>query len=491
MLSFKEFSALARSYSVVPVWEKIIADQDTPLSIFRRVVGERPGFLLESVEAEERWGRFSFIGFQPDWVFQSRGDRIEISGYGKVERRKGNPLHHLRKIMRTYKQAPVPSLPPFSGGAVGCFSYDVVRHIERLPARAKDDLHTPDAHFFIGGSMVIFDQFRQTATLLANARIDGRVNLRSTYERAVDKVRAMRRLLQASCPNHSPSKRAVAAPRATASKRQYESMVRKAKRYIEQGDVIQVALSRRLEYPSPPDALSIYRALRLTNPSPYMFLLNIGGRKLIGSSPEILVRLEGDRIVTRPIAGTRRRGKSSDEDRRLEEELRSDPKERAEHIMLVDLARNDAGRVSCPHTVEANRLMTVERYSTVMHLVSNVEGRLLPARDAFDVFSACFPAGTLTGAPKIRAMEIIEELEPVRRGFYAGCVGYFGFSGCMDMCITIRSILHERGRCFIQVGAGIVADSDPALEFMETENKALGLKRALDLASNGLDPETV
>lgn len=485
----KEFMHLAETYSVIPVREVILADDETPLTAYRKIVGNRPGYLLESVEGPEQWGRYSFIGLDPETVFRSRGNRFEIHRNGSTRKGTGHPLEALRGIMNDYRQAPAPELPRFSGGAVGFFSYDVVRFIERLPARAKDDLHLPDACFFVGGPMVIFDRNHHTLTLLVNARKGKGSNPRRVYEQAVRTLRAMKRRLQMAHRPPALPKIPLRPPTPNMERSRFENIVESARNYLIRGDAIQVAVSRRLEYHSRLDPFTLYRALRFTNPSPYMFYLNFGDLRLIGSSPEILVRLEDRKLITRPIAGTRPRGRTPEEDKNLEQELRKDPKEMAEHIMLVDLGRNDIGRVAVEGSVKVTDLMFVERYSTVMHLVSNVVGRLQSGLDAFDVFSSCFPAGTLTGAPKVRAMEIIEELEPTRRGFYAGSVGYFGFGGNMDMCITIRSILHRRGRFYVQAGAGIVVDSVPDREYVETENKALGLKRAFDLAARGLVPE--
>ncbi|MBI2890446.1 MAG: anthranilate synthase component I [Nitrospirae bacterium] len=484
----KEFARLAAEFTVVPVWQEIVADLETPVAAYQRLVGDAPGYLLESVEGEEQWGRYSIIGLEPSLLLRSAGGSTEISD-GRTQRRiEGSPLDALRKQMQGLRQAPHIGLPRFTGGAVGFFSYDVVRHLERLPDRTRDDLRVPDAYFFVGGPVVVFDRFRQRATLLVNVAVRDGARPSALYAAALRTLQRLRRRLEVGRgPGRARTAR-LAEPRVNMARPEFERIVKRAKEYIVQGDAIQVVLSRRFEFRSPVDPYTVYRALRMTNPSPYMFYLNFGDLRLIGSSPEILVRVEGESVVARPIAGTRPRGRSVVEDARLEEELRSDPKEKAEHIMLVDLGRNDVGRVAAQGSVAVSDLMSVERYSTVMHLVTSVQGKLADGRDGYDAFSACFPAGTVSGAPKVRAMEIIEELEPTRRGFYAGSVGYFSFSGAMDMCITIRTLLHRAGRYYIQAGAGIVADSQPDREFHETESKALGVRRALEMACKGLVP---
>jgi anthranilate synthase component 1 len=374
---------------------------------------------------------------------------------------------------------------------VGYLGYDVARFFERLPDTTLDDLDLPDACFLFTDTLLIFDNLRQRITVVSNAHVKDPSpgGLEGAYEEAVRSIEAIVGELRKPVPVRPPAPPAPprGAPRSTLTRESFEAAVRRCKEYVRAGDIIQAVLSRRLEIPTSADPFDIYRALRIINPSPYMYYLRLGDLRLVGSSPEVLVRLEEGRIDLRPIAGTRPRGRDEAEDRRLEQELLADPKERAEHIMLVDLGRNDVGRVAEVGSVEVNELMVTERYSHVMHIVSNVRARLQPERDAFDLLRACFPAGTVTGAPKIRAMEIIEELEPVKRGPYAGAVGYFSFSGNMDTCITIRTILCRPGRAYIQAGAGIVADSDPAREYQETASKAEAMLSAVGMAEAGLE----
>jgi anthranilate synthase component 1 len=374
---------------------------------------------------------------------------------------------------------------------VGYVGYDVARFFERLPDTTLDDLDLPDACFLFTDTLLIFDNLRQRITVVSNAHVKDPSpgGLEGAYEEAVRSIEAIVGELRKPVPVRPPAPPAPlrGAPRSTLTRESFEAAVRRCKEYVRAGDIIQAVLSRRLEIPTSADPFDIYRALRIINPSPYMYYLRLGDLRLVGSSPEVLVRLEEGRIDLRPIAGTRPRGRDEAEDRRLEQELLADPKERAEHIMLVDLGRNDVGRVAEVGSVEVNELMVTERYSHVMHIVSNVRARLQPERDAFDLLRACFPAGTVTGASKIRAMEIIEELEPVKRGPYAGAVGYFSFSGNMDTCITIRTILCRPGRAYIQAGAGIVADSDPAREYQETASKAEAMLSAVGMAEAGLE----
>ncbi len=459
----------------------------------------RPGpysFLLESVEGGEKWARYSFLGTDPLLVLSAKNGRITLRHPdGRTERLPdGNPLEALRELMRRFRPVAVPGLPRFQGGAVGFLAYDMVRHMERLPATVKDDLKLPDAVFMLSDTLLVFDNLRHRLLVIANAHVEARdeAALDQAYDRAA--VRIGMTLAKLGRPGRAPAPFTLAAPgpllamgeegfTSTMDEPAYTAAVRRAKEYIAAGDAYQIVVSRRLDCPLPADPFTIYRALRTINPSPYLFFLRLGKTTIVGSSPEVLVRVEGERVELRPIAGTRPRGANDVQDRAIEEEMKTDPKERAEHVMLVDLGRNDVGRVSTLGSVQVTEFMTVERYSHVMHLVSNVVGARRPGADAIDVLQACFPAGTLSGAPKIRAMEIIDELEPTQRGPYGGAVGYLSYSGNVDSCITIRTIVCHGARASVQVGAGIVADSDPKTEWLETCSKARGLVLALRMAA--------
>ena len=491
--SLEEFRALARQGNLIPVARQILADMETPVSAFRKIDSGNYAFLLESVEGGEQWGRYSFLGSNPSLVVRAQGGRVEIlQGHGsEVLADVRDPFAALRRILAQYRAVAVPGLPRFTGGLVGYLGYDAVRHLERLPSTASADLGLADAIFLLTDTLLIFDNVTHRITVVSNAVVRDHTDAgverayRESQQQIDAIVAALRRPVGA--PVGFAASSAAGEPESTFTRPDFCDAVRRAKEYIRAGDVIQVVLSQRLQVRTAADPFDVYRALRVVNPSPYMYYLRFGDLKIVGSSPEMLVRLEGERIDLRPIAGTRPRGATEDEDRRLAAELLADPKERAEHIMLVDLGRNDVGKVARVGSVTVPDLMTVERYSHVMHLVSHVRGLVEPGRTAFDVLGASFPAGTVTGAPKVRAMEIVEELEPVRRGPYAGAVGYVSFSGNLDTCITIRTILFWRGAALIQAGAGIVADSDPEREYEETMNKARGMRRAIELAEVGLD----
>ncbi len=487
------FRRLATQGNLIPVSRQILADMETPVSAFRKIDSGNYAFLLESVEGGEQWGRYSFLGSNPSLVLRAKGDRVELLRGEGVQRLAGrhDPITALEGVLGGYKPVTVPGLPRFTGGMVGYLSYDVVRHLERLPAGTADDLDLPDALLLLTDTLLIFDNVTHRITVVSNAVVEDQTpaGVEGAYREAARKIDAIIAALRR--PMGAPTGRTLGAgpvaPESTFTRERFCAAVARTKEYIQAGDIIQAVLSQRLTLRTDADPFDVYRALRVVNPSPYMYYLRLGELKVVGSSPEVLVRLEGERIDLRPIAGTRPRGVGESEDRRLAEELAADPKERAEHIMLVDLGRNDVGKVSQVGSVEVPALMTVERYSHVMHLVSHVRGRLEPGRNAFDVLRACFPAGTVTGAPKVRAMEIIEELEPTRRGPYAGAVGYVSFSGNLDTCITIRTVVFSRGLASIQAGAGIVADSEPEREYEETMNKARALLRAIELAEHGLD----
>ena len=495
--SREEFRQLATEGNLVPVFAELPADLDTPLSAYLRL---RPGpysFLLESVEGGEKWARYSFLGSDPLMVLSAKNGRITLRRQGRTERLPdGDPLEALGHLLAEFKPVAVPGLPRFQGGAVGYLAYDMVRHMERLPRSTRDDLGLPDAVFLFSDSLLVFDNLRHRLLVIANAQIDRRDtgSLDQAYDRAA--VRIGMTLAKLARPARASAPLTLAAPApllalgedgftSTMDEGTFADAVRRAKEFIAAGDAYQVVVSRRLDCQLQADPFTVYRALRTINPSPYLFYLRLGKTTIVGSSPEVLVRVEGDRVEERPIAGTQPRGATEAQDRAIEEALKSDPKERAEHVMLVDLGRNDVGRVCELGSVAVTEFMGIERYSHVMHLVSHVVGKLKRGSDALDVLRACFPAGTVTGAPKIRAMEIIEGLEPTQRGPYAGAVGYVSYSGNLDSCITIRTIVCHGTRASVQVGAGIVADSDPKTEWLETCSKARGLVLALRMATTG------
>jgi len=491
--SLEEFKQKAKQGNLIPVYREILADMETPVSAFQKIDDGRHSFLLESVEGGEKWGRYSFLGSRPSVVVRSFDRTVEIIRQGKVEKHRfdRDPLEAIKSILSAYKPVPDPALPRFYGGAVGFMGYDVVRFFEDLPNREKRGLELPDMFFMITDTLVIFDNITHMIKVVSNAHIEGR-SAAAAYKEATKKIDALVAKLKGSRRSrakvqHSRKSRKNGPLVSNFTQPQYEQAVLKAQEYIKAGDIFQVVPSQRFQTRITVEPFEIYRALRLINPSPYMYFLRCGDATVVGASPEVMVRLEGDRIELRPIAGTRRRGATEDEDSALAGELLADPKERAEHIMLVDLGRNDVGRVSVAGSVQVSELMVIERYSHVMHIVSNVRGTISEGSDSYDVIRACFPAGTVSGAPKIRAMQIIDELEPTRRGPYAGAVGYFGFSGNMDTCITIRTLVIKDGVAYIQAGGGVVADSDPAAEYQETVNKAKAMMRAVEMAEQGLD----
>jgi anthranilate synthase component 1 len=490
--SLRDFKKKAKQGNLIPVYREILADRETPVSAFQKIDDGRHSFLLESVEGGEKWGRYSFLGSRPSVVVRSFDHKVEIIRKGEMEVHlfDRDPLESIKEILSAYKPVPDPDLPRFYGGAVGYMGYDVVRFFEDLPYRDKSGLDLPDIYFMLTDTLVIFDNITHMIKVVSNAHIAGK-SVTAAYKEATDKIETIVKKLRRGVRNQKSGvrrkTRKVSKLASNFTQPQYEQAVLKAKEYIKAGDIFQVVPSQRFHTTITAEPFEIYRALRLINPSPYMYFLRCGDATIVGASPEVMVRLEGDRIELRPIAGTRRRGATEDEDKSLEQELLADPKERAEHIMLVDLGRNDVGRVSEPGSVNVSELMVIERYSHVMHIVSNVRGKLSHGNDSYDVIRACFPAGTVSGAPKIRAMQIIEELEPTRRGPYAGAVGYFGFSGNMDTCITIRTLVVKDGVAYIQAGGGVVADSDPAAEYQETVNKAKAMMRAVEMAEKGLD----
>ncbi len=481
------FKALAGQNNIIPIWKELPVDLDTPVSLYKKLDGDGYSFLLESLEGGENWGRYSFIGLNPFMIFGSRGNEVftEVRGE-KTRSTVPDPLEALRDTMKRFRPADIPGLPRFYGGAVGFLGYDMVRFMERLPETLDEHMGFHDSLFMFPELLLVYDNIRQSLQIIACLSVDRDDDLDALYShglKSIDKViRKIRQGLDYPDPPSRSTPPTALSPEVPQEK--FEQMVRRAKEYIRAGDIIQVVLSQRFSGQSHVPPFELYRALRRINPSPYLYYLHMRDEVLIGSSPEILVRLTGKTIELRPIAGTRPRGATAAEDLALEKELLADPKERAEHLMLVDLGRNDVGRVSKMGTVKVKDLMTIERYSHVMHIVSGVTGEILPGRDMFDVIRACFPAGTVSGAPKIRAMEIIEELEHSRRGPYAGAVGYLGFSGNMDLAITIRTLCQKGDMLYLQAGAGIVADSDPTREWEETLNKGGALLKAIHVAEN-------
>ncbi len=487
------FRRIAEGGTLIPVSGELAADLDTPVSVFLKLGQKPPVFLLESVERGENLGRYSFIGLGHSEIIECGGRQATIRNRTTKRRialsHRRDPLHLIQETLARRRAIPLPGLPPFSGGAVGYLSYDVVNFFEELPEPDHDELGLPDAIFLLTDTMIAFDHVQHKMKVIANAYVDSDAD--RAYGDAAAKIERVIESLSKPLPRKLQTfiaTEAAAGGKELASnftKAEFDGIVRAAKEYIAAGDAIQIVLSQRFRRRTSADPFSIYRALRMLNPSPYMFYFNFGDFQLIGSSPEVLVKAQGDRAVSRPIAGTRPRGATEEEDRRLIAELLADPKERAEHVMLVDLARNDLGRVCRYGTVRVPELMVIEKYSHVSHIVSEVEGKLNPGENAFSLLRASFPAGTVSGAPKIRAMEIIAELEKTKRGPYAGAVGYFDFSGNMDTCITIRTIVMKGDMVYLQAGAGIVADSDPATEYQETINKMRALERAIAIAETG------
>jgi len=493
--NFDQFLKLAERGNTIPVYRQLLADALTPVTAYQRLaspVGFAPSsnsFLLESVVGGERIARFSFAAADPEVTFVAKGDRITVtrSGEAPVEIISHDPLGQLEKLLADYRPVHLPDLPRFTGGVVGYASYDMVRYYEDLGEGPPDDLHLPDLAFGLYRTMVIFDHVSKTIKVVCNAHIKDDPG--SAYNEATDSIeRTIARLREGdgrSVGEVTLESLPQVAFESNFTRSQFEGAVEACKEYIRAGDIFQVVLSQRLAVSTPADAFDIYRALRVVNPSPFMFHLKMPQVTLVGSSPEILCRVEDGIVTNRPLAGTRPRGATVEQDLALEKELLADEKERAEHIMLVDLARNDVGRVAEPNTIELSDVMTIERYSHVMHIVSDVKGRLAQGKTAFDALRAALPVGTVSGAPKIRAMQIIDEFEPTRRGPYAGGVGYVDFGGNMDTCIALRTMVITGGKVYVQAGAGIVADSVPQREYEETINKARALLRAIEVAEAG------
>lgn len=486
-----EFIKLSKKGNLIPVYKEISADLETPVSAFLKIDKSDYSFLFESVEGGEKIARYSFLGSAPSLIFKSKGNCIEITEDGKSHGFSTalDPIFEMKRILDRYKFVAIKGLPRFCGGLVGYMGYDMVNFFEELPSKNTDDLKLPDAIFLLTDTILIFDHVTHKIKVVSNAYVKG--NPSKAYDSAVRKIDNLIGLLarplkmDRQIARRSPLKKLRVS--SNVDKRDFIKAVERAKYYVKIGDIIQVQISQRFQVKISRSAFDLYRSLRMVNPSPYMYFLNLGGMSLVGTSPELMVRCEDGLVETRPIAGTRPRGKTEEEDKRLERNLLTSPKERAEHIMLVDLARNDIGRVCRYGTVYVPELMVVERYSHVMHIVSECVGKLRNGRDQFNLIRATFPAGTVTGAPKVRAMEIIEELENIKRGPYAGLVGYFSFSGNVDTCITIRTILVKDKTAYVQAAAGIVADSSPEREYQETVNKAKGMLKAIELAEKGLE----
>ena len=494
--NFEQFSQLAQEETLVPVYRRIFADALTPLSAFARIDTGSDGCLFESVIGGEKVGRYSFLGSEPFLQFEAHGSDVTIRRQGQLTEtiHVTDPLAELEKRMAEFRPARLTELPPFTSGAIGYAAYDAIRYAEHLPNIPHDDLGLPDIYFALYDRLVVFDHVSKSIDIVALAKISDKSaeSIRVSYETAKQRVDETIEKLNHNCgwPPLNDIRSLKPSPKtnvtANRSRQDFLEAVNRAIAYIHAGDIFQVVLSRRLSVPFDASPLELYRTLRVVNPSPFMFCLRTPNATLVGSSPEIMVRVVDQTVTVRPLAGTRPRGDTPEEDAELAAGLLADPKERAEHVMLIDLGRNDVGRVSEVGSVELSDVMAIERYSHVMHITSNVCGKLKPQTTAFDSLRACLPAGTVSGAPKIRAMEIIDELEPNKRGPYAGAVGYIDFSGTMDTCIALRTIVLAKGKAYIQSGAGIVADSLPEKEFEETSNKAKGLIVAIDMTTERL-----
>ena len=489
---FATFCRLAQDHQLIPVYRRLVSDTLTPVSAFHKIDSGGSACLFESVIGGEKVGRYSFLASEPFLVLSASGSTVSVSdGEGTRQYTAADPLEELRRLLSDPKAALLPELPPFGGGAVGYAGYDVVRYVEDLPNAPEDDRGLPDLSFAFYDRMIVFDNISKTMYVVASARLDDESDVEKAYHEACGRVDATVEELS------RPGADLVYADITTGGEpsvsfqsnfrqEDFEAAVRKCVEYIEAGDIFQVVISQRLELELQTDPFEIYRTLRVVNPSPFMFFLRTPEVTLVGSSPEVMCRVVDGVVTVRPLAGTRKRGETEEEDRRLAEELLADPKERAEHVMLVDLGRNDVGRVAKYGTVDLSDVMVIERYSHVMHITSNVAGTLEDGKDAFDALKACLPAGTVSGAPKVRAMEIIDELEPHRRGPYAGAVGHLDYHGNMDTCIALRTIVVQGNKAYVQAGAGIVADSKPESEYQETLNKARGLLKAIEITEERL-----
>jgi anthranilate synthase component 1 len=485
--TFEEFKRLAKHGNLVPVYETYTADLLTPVGAHLRLASDaKYSFLLESVEGGENIARYTFTGANPSEVFRARGRKCTLESGGKRVEFEANPVEKLRQLTQRYDSVRVPGLPPLVAGAIGYFAYDMVRLIERIPETGRDDMGLDDCVMMFYLGLVVFDHVRHRVWIVRNVFTEGKGNLRGKYDAAVREIRRTRKTLEKPLPPQRRSRKAGPLHiEANMTKEEFTAAVRKAKSYIRAGDIFQVVGSMRFSAKTSADPFEIYRALRVVNPSPYLYFLHLNDVSVVGSSPEMLVKVQGRDATYRPLAGTMPRGANEREDIELEAKLLADPKERAEHVMLVDLGRNDLGRVCEYGSVKVERLMFVERYSHVMHIASSLRGKLRAGADCFDALMACFPAGTLSGAPKVRAMEIIDELEPTRRGIYGGAILYLDFSGNLDSCIGLRTLVAKGGRAYVQAGAGLVADSVPEREYQESGNKARAVIKALEIAHRG------
>ncbi|NOY78223.1 MAG: anthranilate synthase component I [Calditrichaeota bacterium] len=487
IISFERFQSQYNGAPLVSAYAEVMGDMDTPVSTFLKTAQKSYRFLLESVEGGTQRGRYSIIGDTPLLIFQSKNGITTIRNTltGKTTTHRENPFDVLKTVLSTFIHRKLENSPFLNGGLFGYIGYDAIRYIEKIPSASEDDMALPDIHLFLPQNMIVFDNLLNRIHLIhfmepgADPKID--------YQKAVGEIEEnIQKIQNTSLRNGKPAFHEPQAFTSNIEKKRFETSVQKAREHIYRGDIFQMVLSQRLSVPIHVPPFEIYRALRMINPSPYMFYMDMEDITLLGASPETLVKLEGDTVLVKPIAGTRKRGRNETEDLALVEDLLADPKERAEHIMLVDLERNDVGRIAEFGSVTLEDFMIIEKYSHVMHIVSTVTGKLRQGLDAVDVFRACFPAGTVSGAPKVRAMELIEEMEPTRRGIYAGAVGYFAFDRTMDVCIAIRTIVVKNGKAYVQAGAGIVADSVPSSEYEETLNKARGLLKAIESAEGGL-----
>ncbi|ASS65131.1 MULTISPECIES: anthranilate synthase component I [unclassified Paenibacillus] len=490
--------SMAGRYNLIPVVRQLLADTETPIRLFQHFAGEKRAFLLESVEGGAKWARHSFIGMDPFMMISGKNGSMVMETDGERIELEGKPLEALKARLRAYRSPELAGLPSFTGGAVGFFGYDLLHYYENLPRHRQDDLQMNDLQFMFCDTMIVFDHFKQQIQVIGNVHIPEAATdscIERMYNAAVARIDTVLDRIRQPVPLPLTSGGALPEDpdlgdiRSNVTKEQFLANVDTAKEYIRAGDIFQVVLSQRFHVETEVDPLHVYRVLRTLNPSPYMYYLKMDEEVIVGTSPEALVKVSEGKVETRPIAGTRPRGRTAEEDLALEEELLADDKERAEHLMLVDLGRNDIGRVAEFGTVKCDSFMQIERYSHVMHIVSNVTGKMRGDRDFFDAFISCLPAGTVSGAPKLRAMEIIAELENEARGAYAGAIGYFGFSGkSMDTCITIRTIIFKNGKAYVQAGAGIVWDSVPDKEYEETVNKAKGMLKAIRIAEAAFPP---